>query len=1000
MDSVYNNTFVPLNAGDIWQGKSESVGKFDVAMVSCITDTSGVLHLSFSQDNEHFDFVETYAIRGGEPFVINQKIIAKWFFAELINDTSGNQNFLRLTTVFKNDIRSDLDIRHLQSTKDTITIPALSDCIVDNKLVVSVESVTVSGVTVDISGQRVDINGETVKSQIYDYNNYAITSQLIGSKRGLDVNNIGTVKAYEGSNIREVGAFTDSHNQINLRVYDDALNDKVNNTDIIGEDTGAIKVFITNTDNRMVNCDISGQRVDISGQTIIVSGGIDISGQRVDISGQTVDISGQRVDISGGRVDISGQRVDISGQRVLVDISGQKVDISGQRVLVDISGQKVDISGQRVLVDISGQRVLVDISGQRVVTDISGQTVLVDISGQRVDISGQTIIVSGKVDISGQRVVTDISGQTVLVDISGQRIDISGSRVDISGQRIDISGQRIDISGQTIIVSGGIDISGQRVDISGQRVDISGQTIIVSGRVDISGQRVLVDISGQRVDISGQTIIVSGNVDISGQRVVTDISGQRVDISGSRVDISGQRVVTDISGQRVLVDISGQRVDISGQTIIVSGGIDISGQRVDISGERVDISGQRVDISGQRVDISGSRVDISGQRVDISGERVDISGQRVDISGQSIIVTSMPPITVTADISGQRVDIDGETINSRCYASSNGTTWHHLSSDANGQLNIHSKTQDGNGTDITSTLVSAKQGLDVNVIGSSVVPIGGFDGSVTVALRAEGTSNNLRVAPYINNSAVGATTTTVVGQAGKYGMNSFITNTVNEPVAIGAMDASGNFRNIRTDNSANLLVNVANTVPISGSVSLAGSSAVQITNGTINAGITSTIANVASSNGLVANAVNYALTNTGTVSPVTSLINGAKNQLETRDNDAVAELTTIDNKIVQGYNTTNDGGVIGLNINQIRPKIRYYNMRGRSTVADVQMMMGSVGNSRYFTSDNFGKANVKTWWAYSESVSRTITYEYVDASGNESASSCCGVNLDATTITE
>ena len=443
-----------------------------------------------------------------------------------------------------------------------------------------------------------------------------------------------------------------------------------------------------------------------------------------------------------------------------------------------------------------------------------------------------------------------------------------------------------------------------------------------------------------------------------------------------------------------MVDISGQRVDISGQTIIVSGGIDISGQRVDISGERVDISGQRVDISGQRVDISGSRVDISGQRIDISGSRVDISGQRVDISGQSIIVTSMPPITVTADISGQRVDINGETINSRCYASTNGTTWHHLSSDANGRLNIHSRTQDGDGTDITSTLVSAKQGLDVNVIGSSVVPIGGFDGSVTVALRAEGTSNNLRVAPYINNSAVGATTTTVVGQASKYGMNSFITNTVNEPVAIGAMDASGNFRNIRTDNSANLLVNVANTVPISGSVSLAGSSAVQITNGTINAGITSTISNVASSNGLVANAVNYALTNTGTVSPVTSLINGAKNQLETRDNDAVAELTTIDNKIVQGYNTTNDGGVIGLNINQIRPKNRFYTLRGRSIVSDVQMIMGSVGNTRYFYSDAFGIANVKPWWCYSEIVARTVTYEYVDASGNEGTrSQFCPANV-------
>ena len=107
--------------------------------------------------------------------------------------------------------------------------------------------------------------------------------------------------------------------------------------------------------------------------------------------------------------------------------------------------------------------------------------------------------------------------------------------------------------------------------------------------------------------------------------------------------------------------------------------------------------------------------------------------------------------------------------------------------------------------------------------------------------------------------------------------------------------------------------------------------------------------------------------------------------------------SNMDTKSVQQYNTTNNSGVIGLNINQIYPKYRYYYMRGRSTVADNNMIMGSVNNSRYFYSDAFGISNVKTWWAYSESVARTVTYEYVDINGNEAVGTRA---LPATTWTQ
>ena len=151
-------------------------------------------------------------------------------------------------------------------------------------------------------------------------------------------------------------------------------------------------------------------------------------------------------------------------------------------------------------------------------------------------------------------------------------------------------------------------------------------------------------------------------------------------------------------------------------------------------------------------------------------------------------------------------------------------------------------------------------------------------------------------------------------------------------------------------------------------------------------------------NGLVTDSALFGYNvSAGTVSLLTTDISGTRNQLQTRDADAVAELTTIDNKMVQQYNTMNDSSVNGLNIYQIRPKYRYYSMRGRSTVADANMIFGGVGNSRYFYSDAFGIANVKPWYAYSESLGRTITYEYVDASGNEGVGTTV---LPATTWTQ
>ena len=191
------------------------------------------------------------------------------------------------------------------------------------------------------------------------------------------------------------------------------------------------------------------------------------------------------------------------------------------------------------------------------------------------------------------------------------------------------------------------------------------------------------------------------------------------------------------------------------------------------------------------------------------------------------------------------------------------------------------------------------------------------------------------------------------------------------------------------DNPASSPLNVRVIGGITGTVNVsAATSSIQIADVCFNATVRpinpfSTNLGTTGVNGLVTDSALFGYNvSAGTVSLLTTDISGTRNQLQTRDADAVAELVTIDNKMVQQYNTMNDSSVNGLNIYQIRPKYRYYSMRGRSTVADANMIFGGVGNSRYFFSDAFGRANVKPWYAYSENVTRTVNYEYVDASGN------------------
>ena len=77
--------------------------------------------------------------------------------------------------------------------------------------------------------------------------------------------------------------------------------------------------------------------------------------------------------------------------------------------------------------------------------------------------------------------------------------------------------------------------------------------------------------------------------------------------------------------------------------------------------------------------------------------------------------------------------------------------------------------------------------------------------------------------------------------------------------------------------------------------------------------------------------------------------------------------------------TANDKSVVGINIYQIRPKVKHYNIGGAAASQLGRLFMGP-GGEKYFYDLSFGQNNVKTWYAYVDTAT-TLTYEFVDSTG-------------------
>ncbi len=299
------------------------------------------------------------------------------------------------------------------------------------------------------------------------------------------------------------------------------------------------------------------------------------------------------------------------------------------------------------------------------------------------------------------------------------------------------------------------------------------------------------------------------------------------------------------------------------------------------------------------------------------------------VSG-SVSVSNFPatqPVsgTVSANVTNSSIDV-------HCYASSNSTTWHHLKSDANGVLNVHSALQDGAGTDLTSTLNGAKQSLDVNV--SNFPATQPVSGSVSVSNFPATQPVSGSVSANITNSSIPVTGT-------------FFQTT--QPV------------------SGSVSANITNSsIPVSGAIKITDAGGVNTIDVSTLTGGEGSIIN---KNGLYTNSALYC-------------VDRSTNNTEPIHLTNVPSTSGGSDRAVNTYllnEKSNGNGDIrtGLNVYTIPIKYKSYVWSGYGLTANGMMGFNGSAMTLHSGSLSFG---AKYPYMFC-SVAKTIKYDYVDNSG-------------------
>ena len=943
-----NSTRALLPAGGVFQGKTyKPDSKYITAQISFqfFGALTGRLEVYYSLDGVFFDnYGDSWDYVEGHYFKETQ-LKGNYFYVKFTNTGSSAQTKFDLHT----------------------------------KLTTSVSTVSVDGV-INIPEVNVNIDGETVFARIRDSNN----NDIIVSSNGLNVYDQATKIVLDGMNGKVPSGLTVVDNELQVNVSGQSLN--ISNLPAVQDVSGSVSVS-----NFPATQAVSGTFWQA---TQPVSGSVSVSNLPT-----TQAVSGS-VAVSNfpATQPVSGS-VSVSNLPTTQDISGSVVVSnfpSSQNVKI------FDCSGFTLRADpYLGGALQVSVKNEPTVS-VSNLPATQNVSGS-VSVSNlpATQNVSGSVSVSNFPATQAVSGtfwqatQPVSgsVSVSNQISGYATSALQTQGNNLltDIKTKTLNSNSDSVMVwAGNDDFKIRNLSATTDNVDVglsiysyqNREPPFPASRDVLSTQLVGVD------DLSGSNLI----------NLVSNTNGHLV------VEVDNFPATTEVSNFPTSFEVSNFPATqaVSGTfwqaTQPVSGSVSVSNLP----------SVQNVSGSVSVSNFPATQA-VSGtfwQATQPVSGSVSVSNlpSVQDVSG-SVAVSNFPTTQAVSGTFWQATQPVSGTLDSHMYASSNGSTWHHLSSDSNGQLNVHSKLQDGAGNDLTSKAISSSRALDVNIINNTdavivdllnptigvqgTVSVNNFPSTTSISGDVNITNSSLAITGNVNATIVNGSAIPVSGTFYQ------ATQPVSLASNVGIKDSSGN--SIKVDASNNLLVNVA-----SGSITV---SSVNIKDSSGNS-LTST------SNNLDTNMKCYNRTNASTatlssVQPVgasssvkaletysyiVGLDNGSNIPLQLTSTQGAYQ-NSLDTYINNG-STTNFNSASGLNVYQILPKTKTYTFGGYDSNATANgLIIGNATAGQAVSSSSFNFGGSMTFYAVlGASGTKNIIFDYVDSSGNFATSASTGIN--------
>ena len=338
-------------------------------------------------------------------------------------------------------------------------------------------------------------------------------------------------------------------------------------------------------------------------------------------------------------------------------------------------------------------------------------------------------------------------------------------------------------------------------------------------------------------------------------------------------------------------------------------------------------------------------------------------GTLTGANGKAYLYSGDEASSISATVVSGKTGIDSNIINSSIdvhnYASSNGTTWHHLACDSNGQLNVHAKMQDGAGNDVSSTTLYSKVALDT--ASNMYADYAGSRKNV-----ACDTNGKLQVNSFLKSGAgdsITSTDTTATTMSIDTASCLYTTDATTRKALTSSTISAKEALDVNVSNSGNISV-------YDNAVDLAID------------GLTTVCAEIRGYDLITAERTTSIKIATESMDAKLDTTNNKLDliftELETDTGllqDIKNNAVSIDSKLSTTTNTS-----VGLNVYSILPLGKTYTMSGVGNTGAYIVFAGSAASTLTITSQNWGLANPKSWYAKC-SVARTLNYEYIDDTG-------------------